>query len=77
MELIPQYRVLFAEVKTKTGKQQKDIASELGFKEQTLSSWVSGRSHPRMYEGFVLARYLTDLLGREIKVDDLYRWAEK
>lgn len=75
--LEPQYRFLFAEIKTKVNLQQKDIANDLGFKPQTMSNWVSGRSYPRMVEAFELVKHLSKVLGREIKVDDLYKWIEK
>lgn len=41
----------------KSGKSQKDICEELGFKASTLNEWAKGRKYPRIDKIEILADY--------------------
>ncbi|WP_100408432.1 helix-turn-helix transcriptional regulator [Bacillus solitudinis] len=50
----------------KSGKNQNEIANQMGVSKQMFSNWVSGRNYMRVDKAYKLAKILN------VKVDDLY-----
>jgi DNA-binding XRE family transcriptional regulator len=71
LEMIkPRIKVVVAEYEVRSNRkvEYREIADSVGVSQQQFSSWVNGRSWPRMDKAFKLAA----LLG--CKVDDLYSY---
>ena len=63
---------------TLSGKNQKELCKDLGFRESTFSDWVNAKTYPRIDKIEMMARYFkvtkADLVENELSKPGLYSY---